>query len=242
MIAPFCEFNSRYYSNRVVNLCQLFFRKVLNYFHRHGNIMARSDIMLPLYLNIRHLRESLGMSQEELAQKTGYKSRTSIAKIEAGKVDLSQSKILQFADALGTTTAYLMGWEELKDSLKKENLSIDSLSKELDIPAHLIKDMLESNCAQSPASVDLAAVLIESIRKSVVSKQIRRSLAVEALLKSLGYVVRYDEESSVRWIEEIESKQLYDISQKDIDNLEDSICDYAKFLLTELLNKKKYSS
>lgn len=198
--------------------------------------------MLPLYLNIRHLRESLGMSQEELAQKTGYKSRTSIAKIEAGKVDLSQSKILQFADALGTTTAYLMGWEELKDSLKKENLSIDSLSKELDIPAHLIKDMLESNCAQSPASVDLAAVLIESIRKSVVSKQIRRSLAVEALLKSLGYVVRYDEESSVRWIEEIESKQLYDISQKDIDNLEDSICDYAKFLLTELLNKKKYSS
>ena len=67
--------------------------------------------MLELYRKIRELREELQMSQEELALKTGYTSRTSIAKIEAGKIDLPQSKIALFADALHTTISYLMGWE-----------------------------------------------------------------------------------------------------------------------------------
>ena len=68
--------------------------------------------MLQLYHNIRHRRLELGMSQETLAEKVGYSDRTSIAKIEAGKVDLSQSKILAFAEALNTTASDLLGWEE----------------------------------------------------------------------------------------------------------------------------------
>lgn len=67
--------------------------------------------MLELYQKIRFLREQLNMSQDELAKKTGYTSRTSIAKIEAGKIDLPQSKIALFANALNTTVAQLMGWE-----------------------------------------------------------------------------------------------------------------------------------
>lgn len=65
--------------------------------------------MLDLYKNIRKKRLELGMSQDELAKKTGYKDRTSISKIEAGKVDLSQSKIKAFALALDTTTSELLG-------------------------------------------------------------------------------------------------------------------------------------
>lgn len=38
--------------------------------------------MLTLYKNIKKLREELGMSQDELAEKAGYTSRSSIAKIE----------------------------------------------------------------------------------------------------------------------------------------------------------------
>lgn len=41
------------------------------------------------------------MSQEELARRTGYTSRSSIAKIEKGEVDLSLSKIVLFAKVLG---------------------------------------------------------------------------------------------------------------------------------------------
>lgn len=57
-----------------------------------------------LYKNIRKFREELELSQEELAKKIGYKSRTSIAKIEAGKVDLSNSKIEDFAKVFGISS------------------------------------------------------------------------------------------------------------------------------------------
>ena len=70
-----------------------------------------------LYDNIRRLRKLLGMSQEELAALTGYTSRSSIAKIENGEVDLSQSKIEAFAKALHTTPQKLMGYEGTEDLL-----------------------------------------------------------------------------------------------------------------------------
>ena len=60
--------------------------------------------------NIKYLREKQGMSQDTLAEKVGYKDRSSIAKVEAGKVDLSQSKIAAFAAALSVSPAQLMGF------------------------------------------------------------------------------------------------------------------------------------
>lgn len=68
--------------------------------------------MLVLYENIKNLREQKGMSQDELAELTGYTSRSSIAKIEKGLVDLQQSKIIAFAKALGVTPSELMGWSD----------------------------------------------------------------------------------------------------------------------------------
>lgn len=52
------------------------------------------------------------MSQDELAKLVGYGDRTSIAKIESGKVDLPQSKIVAFANALHCSPSYLMGWTD----------------------------------------------------------------------------------------------------------------------------------
>ena len=66
--------------------------------------------MLELYKRIKHRREELNMTQDALAKKVGYKSRTSIHKIELGMTDLPQSKIMEIADALATTPEYLMGW------------------------------------------------------------------------------------------------------------------------------------
>lgn len=67
---------------------------------------------MELYKRIKRRREELGLTQEELATKMGYKSRSSINKIEMGENDIPQSKIVQFAAALDTTPAYLMGWED----------------------------------------------------------------------------------------------------------------------------------
>lgn len=61
---------------------------------------------------IKTLRESLGLTQGELAEKAGYTSHSSIAKIESGSIDLPQSKIELIANALNTTPAYLMGWKD----------------------------------------------------------------------------------------------------------------------------------
>lgn len=60
---------------------------------------------------IRQLREDRKMSQDELAQRCGYKSRSSINKIELSR-KLPADKIEILAKALGTTPGYIMGWEE----------------------------------------------------------------------------------------------------------------------------------
>lgn len=62
--------------------------------------------------NILRARKRLGMTQEELAKRMGYKSKSTINKIEMGINDIPQSKIVRFAEVLGTTPADLMGWDE----------------------------------------------------------------------------------------------------------------------------------
>lgn len=80
--------------------------------------------------NIKLLRESQGLSQEALAEKVGYKDRSSIAKIESGVVDLSQSKIAAFAKALNVTPAQLMGIsDEPSRSLPSNILPMPKLVK-----------------------------------------------------------------------------------------------------------------
>lgn len=85
--------------------------------------------MLDIYKRIRARREELGLSQEELALRMGYKSKSSINKIEMGINDIPQSKVLAFARALDTTTAYLMGCDDGGDSVDAEQvISKPSLS------------------------------------------------------------------------------------------------------------------
>lgn len=70
---------------------------------------------------IKKRREQLGISQEQLANILGYKSRSSINKIELNHTDLPQSKIVALAKALSVTPAYLMGWEEPEQPTPKSN-------------------------------------------------------------------------------------------------------------------------
>ena len=60
---------------------------------------------------VKQRREMLGMTQEALAYKMGYKSKSSITKIERGR-SVTQKVIVKLAKALEVTPAYLMGWEE----------------------------------------------------------------------------------------------------------------------------------
>ena len=71
--------------------------------------------MSEIYRRIRERRLELGLTVEDLAKKMGYKDKSSISKIENGKADIPQSKVVAFARALETSTAYLMGIDEEKE-------------------------------------------------------------------------------------------------------------------------------
>lgn len=62
---------------------------------------------------IKLRREALKMPQEALAQQVGYSSRSTIARIEQGSRGVDPSKLAAFAVALHTTTAYLLGAEDI---------------------------------------------------------------------------------------------------------------------------------
>lgn len=57
---------------------------------------------------IKERREQLNLSQEELAKRMGYKSRSSINKMELGIQDVPQRKIKEFAKALNCSIGFLL--------------------------------------------------------------------------------------------------------------------------------------
>lgn len=60
---------------------------------------------------VKKTREEKGYTQEELASKLGYKSRSSVNKIEKER-DIPRSMVVKLAEVLGVTPSYLMGWDE----------------------------------------------------------------------------------------------------------------------------------
>ena len=77
--------------------------------------------MLDVYKNIKRIRELKGISQDELARAVGFKSRSSINKIEQGVNDITQSKLVAIANALAVSPGELMGREaeESRDYIKR---------------------------------------------------------------------------------------------------------------------------
>ena len=59
---------------------------------------------------IKNKRIELGLTQEELAKRMGYKSKSTINKIEMGVNVMPIPKVAAFAVALDTTPTWLMGW------------------------------------------------------------------------------------------------------------------------------------
>lgn len=59
---------------------------------------------------IKAQRLAMGLTQEELAARMGYKSKSTINKIELNINDIPLSKVEEFAKVLHVSTAYLMDW------------------------------------------------------------------------------------------------------------------------------------
>ncbi|NCC07460.1 MAG: XRE family transcriptional regulator [Clostridia bacterium] len=94
---------------------------------------------------IKTLREERGMTQEQVAELMGYSHKSSINKIELGKSDLPQSKLVAFAKIFNVSPCELLGfdpqpatdeqikeWDEKFNSkleLQKEVLLIEAVQK-----------------------------------------------------------------------------------------------------------------
>ncbi len=90
---------------------------------------------MTIFERIKNRRLELNMSQEELALKTGYKTKGSISRIENGNRDINQSQIELFAKALDVSPEYLLlGTKELKSV---EDLDFSGINR---IAAHFEGD------------------------------------------------------------------------------------------------------
>ena len=99
---------------------------------------------MTVYEKIRQLREEQGLSQQDLADKMGYKSRSAINKIELGLRDISHSKVIAFAEALGVSPAYLFGWSDDKQGEPKKGVKIPVLGTvPAGIPLEAIEEILD---------------------------------------------------------------------------------------------------
>lgn len=137
--------------------------------------------MIDLYRNIKQLREAKGLSQDELAKKTGYTSRSSIAKIEKGEVDLPRSKIIAFAEALDTTPAFLMGWEDDNKNEWQPKLT-DKDEKELD---KKVEDLLSA--VDSDTGLMLDGQVMDDETREIFAMNLKNALRTTKLAAKAKY-------------------------------------------------------
>lgn len=100
---------------------------------------------------IKERRLELDMSQDELARLVGYKSRSSINKIESDGRLLPQRKIMEIANALNTTPAYIMGWEESNETeapsvplTQQEETHIKKYRQLSDVRRYVVDEVLDA--------------------------------------------------------------------------------------------------
>lgn len=126
--------------------------------------------MLKLYENIRELRKLNKWTQEDLATRMGYTDRSMIAKIESGKVDLSQSKILEFARVFNIEPGDLMGWDGDPEEQTTYGRLIEAYVYRERLndytPEQIIKalDFLDAFQAASPEAKAAVEILLKSRR------------------------------------------------------------------------------
>lgn len=93
---------------------------------------------------IKKRRTDLGLTQSELADRMGYKSKAAICKVENGEDNITSDRISKFADALECSPAYLMGWEERIKELYRQTESLTDFGKTHEIDyGRIIKAMVE---------------------------------------------------------------------------------------------------
>lgn len=78
---------------------------------------------------IKERRTQLGLSQQELANRLGLKSRAAVCTVENNREDLTLDRLIRYAQALQVSPSFLMGW----DANESDEVNIVSIDETLDI-------------------------------------------------------------------------------------------------------------
>lgn len=92
----------------------------------------RKQYLIEIGNRIKQLRTEKDVSQDELAKRSGYGSRSTINKIELGINDVPQSKIKAIAEALGVSVGTLLCWDEFD-----EKHDTKKIQKEVNLIEHI---------------------------------------------------------------------------------------------------------
>ena len=90
---------------------------------------------------IRERRMELGWSQRDLASKMGYTNNSTIAKIELGTIEVTQSRVIQFSKVLNVPIAYLI---DSDDGIKKPSPDARNLTEKEFLWLDLFRELPES--------------------------------------------------------------------------------------------------
>lgn len=111
--------------------------------------------------NIKTIRTSLRMSQEELAEKAGYKNSAIIVAIENGNNEPSYEKVKDIANALGVSIYQVRGQSRFRkvDNDKEGIFYTDADVTALDLLSPLIYEM---NGSELDKLLDYAIILLHA--------------------------------------------------------------------------------
>lgn len=105
---------------------------------------------------IKKRRLELGLTQEELAKKAGYKSRSSINKIELSR-DLPLPKVQEVARILDCSPSYLLGWEDKSNIIEvaKTDIMLSNMEEKLKQYALKLAKLPKDKQAQIMSLIDM---------------------------------------------------------------------------------------
>lgn len=133
---------------------------------------------------IKNRRIALGWTQEQLAEKMGYSSKSTINKIELGINDIPQRKIVQFAKVLGLSIEEIF---ESTDELPSYNnkrgiLTIPFISQKLSAGVGI--DHL-SDADMDIEQIDILAEMARGLnKKSLVAARVQGDSMIEEHINS----------------------------------------------------------
>ena len=89
---------------------------------------------------IKNKRLELGMTQEELAHKVGYKTKGSIQKLENTR-DMPIKKLKPIAEALGIDVKVLLGWDDVEEEKAAPTLENADLLADIMHDPRLVEEL-----------------------------------------------------------------------------------------------------